>query len=460
MRVIIIRLALIFLIIVSLPFSSFSGKKGRKLPVGAYLKSAKIEILSGDLERYQTAIYMLDSLFMHYGPHAEGLHLMGQIMVDYIDKTTGITEKKPFISKLVAYDDSLHMCCENKKIKKKYKKDCKKFIPLTDSVIVKYWREFYNNGIEQLNSIDELQEEINNESDSTTIAMIQRDIDAISDSCIKNMELVISIDPEDNRGYVGIGSIYDKKKDYKQAIDWLSKGLEKSDDRSNLLLSIAYDYIKLNEYCNSIPFFKEYVEAHTEDIATMYNLSICYNNCKFYDSAMAINYKILEIDSSNVDVLSSIGRYFNQIARDASDSASFYQKIDNDEQSKLWREQRVTIFDSSLIYFKKIIELKPDDLLALEQYGTISALRGNFEDAAMSFSKLTELLPEEVDYWKYLGDCNINLGQFEGAISAYEKVVEIDPGDVEIWKSLKDLYFEIGDKAKQTDAEKKIKSLN
>ena len=99
--------------------SAWAGKKGRKLSVGAYLKTAKIEILSADLKRYEYAIAMLDSLFMHYGPHAEGLYLMGQIMVDHIDRTSGLTEKAPYLETMVAYFDSLRIWCADKEIKKR-----------------------------------------------------------------------------------------------------------------------------------------------------------------------------------------------------------------------------------------------------------------------------------------------------------------------------------------------------
>ena len=40
------------------------AQKVRKLPSGAYLKSAKIEIISGDTARYAGAMAMLDTLMM------------------------------------------------------------------------------------------------------------------------------------------------------------------------------------------------------------------------------------------------------------------------------------------------------------------------------------------------------------------------------------------------------------
>ena len=131
------------------------AKRPRKLPAGAYIKSAKIEIVSGDIERYPTAIALLDSLFLHYGPHAEGLDLMRKVMVDYVEKASSPEAKMPHVEGMIAYYDSLKMCCESKDIKSKYKKGCKEFLRTADSTNVDYWRRFYNDGIEQLNRIEE-----------------------------------------------------------------------------------------------------------------------------------------------------------------------------------------------------------------------------------------------------------------------------------------------------------------
>jgi len=452
------------LLIISLCIFLLAGvafaKKAKKLPVGAYIKSAKIEILSGDFERYEVAIALLDSLFLNYGPHAEGIHLMGQIMVDYIDRTPGYDKKIPYVEKLVAYADSLKLCCEDKDIKTKYKSDCSKYIQMSDSTKVKFWREFYNNGIELLNRIDEINEEIDRQTDSATIEKFKNKLNIVADSCIGNMQLTILIDPNDYRGYVGVSSTYEKINDFEKANEWMIKGLDKTENRSNLLLSIAYNLIKLNEYCKSIPYFKEYVDANPTDASNMYNLTICYNNCGFYDSALVYDHKILEIEPSNLDALKAIAQYHSQIARFASDSASAYQSLENEAKIKEWHVERDKAFDSSMYYFKKAIDAQPDDIMALEQFGTIGTIRNKLDDAIFAFTKLTELEPNQADYWRILGDCNLRLKQFDAAVTSYEKVVSIEDTDKETWERLRDLYEQLGKKAKQTEVEKKLKNLN
>jgi tetratricopeptide (TPR) repeat protein len=452
------RTLLVILAIVFVCGSAGAQRGGRKLPVSAYLKTAKIEILSGEPERYEYAIAMLDSLFMHYGPHAEGLYLMGQIMVDGIETTPNLEAKGTYLEKMVAYFDSLKMCCDNKKIKKNYKKDCKDFITIADSLRIKYWRQFFNDGIRQLGFAEESQKDLKSVTDSSARSFIEEGLKVNVDSSIENMKLSIVAIADSARPYLIIDKAYGMKGEYQSGIEWLQKGFDKSDDPATIQLSIAYDYIMMNDYCGAIPYYRDYIANTPEDVSTLKNLAICYNNCGMYDSAVAVFNNILTIEPENADVVSSIGRYYNTLARAASDSVLKYQQEDNNEMTKTWIDKKQTAFDSSRVYFRRAFEIKPD-ISTAEQYGLVCALLGDYEEATIGFKKLTELEPQRVDNWTSLGDCHLSLKQFKEAASAYEKAVELEPDNIRVWEHLIDLYFETKQTAKKAEAEKKLKEL-
>jgi tetratricopeptide (TPR) repeat protein len=435
------------------------GQHVRKLPESAYIKSAKIEILSGDMERYQTAIALLDSLFMNYGPHAEGLSLMGRIMVDFVDKTPNPQDKAPYLEKMVAYFDSLHMCCANKKIKKSYRDDCEKFIALADSTAVKYWRQFFNIGVSQFNTAEHLRQGLQNQTDTATISRMERDFQASVDSATLNMKLATIAIPDSARPYLIIDKAYGLKGEYQVGIEWLRKALDKSGDSATIIPSIAYDYIQMNDYCGAIAYYKVSVNEHPDDVATLINLAVCYHNCEMYDSAAMVYRKVIALAPDNPDIYFNLGYYFNIEAGIASDSAAKYQEEKNEKLAATWRQKREEAFDSARVYFKRAFELNPDDASAAELYGVVSVLRGNCEEAIKAFSKVVELQPQQVEIWISLGDCHLALKQFDDAITAYEKVVELNPSNVRVWEHLKDLYFETGRKAKLAEAEKKLAEL-
>ena len=436
------------------------GKKPRKLPVSAYIKSAKIEIVSGDPERYLTAAAMLDSLFMNYGHHAEGLFLMSQMMVDGIETSSGPIAKTPYVGMMVAYIDSLHMCCENKDIKKKYRKNCDKFIQQMDSIAVKYWREFYNAGVEQLGEMNGFLEDLKTISDSSMKAYLENGLKSNFDSSLINLQLAITINPTDDRSFIGVATAYERIDNFENAIEWKRKALELSGDSASLLLSIGYNYINMDKFCEAIPYLKAIVDGAPDDLTNMYNLTICYNNCGMYDSAMVFYDKILKLDTNNIDVLSAVGRYYNEMGRQAADSTKNYEQTDNTKLAKEWRARKDESFDSSRVYFKRAFVINPEDEFIADMYGIICAIDGEFEEAVVAFKKLTEINPDNIEYWTSLGDCYLNLKNFDESIIAYEKVVELDPSNRQVWQQLMDLYHEKGNTAKETEAKKHLDQLN
>lgn len=437
--------------------------KPRKLPVGAYIKSAKIDIISGDIERYEQAIAMLDSLFMYYGPHAEALDLMASVMVDYIDKTPDLHKRMDYVKKLVAYNDSLHICCNSKDVKGKYKKGCDEFVEMQDSIKVKYWREFYNSAVEQLKNVTEKQNEINAESDSAVIEIYQTDLDAIVDSCNINLQMCIILDSTDEKSYVGLGSLNDKLGNYEEANKWYILALDKTEEQQNIIISIAYNYYNLDDHCNAAKYMQKFIDKFAAKDSTsinyMENLVVFYNNCGNYDKGLAVNRQILEIDPNNFEALKSIGHYFNQMYRTSNDSTTAYRQAENEEKTKEWQAKGFEYIDSSLVYYGLASKQSDTDEVVWGLYATYLAIRERWEEAAPAFAKLTELQPNDSRNWIYYGDCSIRLERYDDAIAAYEKAAELDPNDKETWHQLAALYEQVGNTAKKTEAEKKAAAL-
>ncbi len=438
-----------------------SQAQGRKLPVSAYIKSAKIEIIAGgdDPERYVTAIAMLDSLFMHYGPHAEGLYWMSKIMLDQMEKANGPEQKAMQAKKMAAYFDSLKMCCESDAVDAKFKKDCDKFLKETQDLRERYWGQFYNAGVDQMNSALDLEKELAAATDTSITSFLTQNIAAKNDTAIGFFELAIAINPADFRTYVGIGNVLDKKKELEKALEWKRKGLDRAKDRTELLLPVAYGYINLDKYCDAVPFLEEHIDKNPTDVGTMYNLSICYNRCEKPDSAVALYGRILTIDSTYLDAWSSLGRHWFGLARVAGDSAKAASEASHADAYKTWDEKRKAAFDSAGVYLKKVYELKPDDVDNIGLYAVVCAVREKYDEAARAFTTLTELEPSIKDHWSQLGDVRFNQKQFDKAAAAYTKVVELDPKDKAVWERLAFLHKELGNTAKAAEAEKAAASL-
>ncbi len=458
------NIAIIILLLALLPLSSMAGreKPKKKLSAGAYLSTVKIEIVSGDHKRFKTAIKYLEDLVYWSGPHAEALFWMNQIEVDYIETTADPVLKRPHIERFVAYVDSLEICCDkdNEDVKKKYKKKCDEYVEKSDSLIIKFWRDFYNNGINLMNdNLAPIQEDIKLETDSAVIERFKEDLQANVDSIVANFELCLILDKTDVRAYNAFGALYDKLELPEKSIEWRVKGLEFTEDKVSMLQTIAYNYIALGDYGGAIPYMRDYLVLAPEDLLTLGNLAICFNNQKMLDSSFAVYLRILDVDSTNSDALSSIGHYYRQRSQAAADSARAYQEADNETAKKEWSATKEAYVDSFLVYYKRVLLTNPENEQVQFLYATYNYFRHNWEIAITGFSAATELNPSEKDYWRYLGDAYIQTKDFTNSAASYEKYIAIDATDKAVWEQLVSLYAELKKPADKARAQKELDAL-
>jgi tetratricopeptide (TPR) repeat protein len=434
-------------------------QKGRKLPESAYIKTAKIEFTYQKPEHTAIALAMLDSLFLHYGPHSEGLYLMCLIQKDAIEKTADLKARMIPVAKLVAYRDSLKMCCASNDVKPKYKGLCKD-ANVIDSLIVLNWRTMYNSGVEQLNHIEEDRKTKEAETDSATIAFYDVKINAQMDSCIDNMTMAVMLDSTDYLPYVALGTVYEYKGDNEAGIKWLTKAMANAKEPDKLAGEIAYSYIRSGKFCEAASYLRQSIAKAPRDtgmIVTLFNLSVCFNNCKQFDSAIAVYREILTLDPKNPDALNGMGRYFSQTGRYASDSSRAADEAKNEAAKKRWETTKNQALDSAGYFFKLAFEVNPADVDAAGQLGLIEYIRGDYKAALVPFIKLTEIEPKNSEYHTSVGDCYLNLKDYKNAVAAYEKVVELEPDNKQIWTRLADLYGVLGLKDKQAQADAKSK---
>lgn len=433
-RVLLVAVAMLVLV------GSVSAQKARKLPEKAYIESAQIAIVSGDTARYKDATAMLDSLLMHYGPHPEAYYWLNQIMVDFVEKTGGLENKKPYAIKMAAYRDSLHYACGAAEVKDKYKKECKKFTEQVDTAMAKVWREFYSAGFEQYQSIMESRKEITPDMDSVSRAYVMSQVDSNAIKALGNMELCIILDSTDGRAYVMAGTILGQQDKYEESSKWLDRGLRYTSDSAAILMQIAYNEVQQGKYCEATPYFRKYLALQPQDTTTFTNLAISFNNCKQYDSAAAVQREILQLDPANADALFGLGAYYAQMGRWASDSASAYRSQNNEISAKTWSSQRDQHFDSSKTFFRRAWEVDSSNIAAGREYALISLVTSDFKAAAEAYAKLSELEPDQADHWISLGDSYLNLARWADAVTAYERAVAIQPDNKEVWQHLYDLY--------------------
>lgn len=442
--------------------SVMAAPKARKLTSDAYIKTAKIEISGLDTTRFAYATVMLDSLFINYGPFAEGYYWIARMQIHMNEKNGDLKKKRKYVASAMAYMDSLHIVCADKNAKMNNRKGCDKFIAEFDTVKTQLWRTYYSDGFRQIGMVQQQMDGLKSETDSTAIAEARKIISQNTDSCLDNMELAIIIDPKDSRAYIGIANAYEKQDSLTQSSEWLRKGLERAsglDERLPLVQQLAISNGQAGKFCDAIKYFREWVSLIPKDtnaVATMANLAICYNGCQMYDSAIRIFREVLTIQPSDLNALTGIGKYFRQMAGWAGDSSKVYDSLKNEAAAKRWRDIRNQRFDSSKVYMKQVFDASPQDTLIAEEYGLICYLVGDYQSATAAFTRVTSLDATNAGAWTTLGDCHVYLKKWRDAIVAYERAIAADPDNKLVLQQLSSLYHQEGMAAKAAEVDARL----
>lgn len=452
------RLMVLALLFVALAGGNAAAQKARKLPAGSYISTAKIEILSADSTRYAYALSMLDSLFMYYGPHCEGIFWAGQIYVDYYVKAPTSDGRKHWAQKMVAYRDTLRSCCASDSIDKKFKKDCAANSDKSDSTLIGFWQERYNEGVEQLNQLIDIDSILKVETDSFVINDQKKLQVLLRDSLKWSMELALILDPSDGRPWMGLANGAELQGDFVASNTFLEKAVAvaKPADKPALLLRIGYNYASDNKFCEAIPFFRDYMKSNASDTSTAENLAICFNNCQMIDSGAVVYRQILSLSPNSVVANRGLARYYQDLGRMLTDSVNKAEEAKQEAIAKQFISKRYAMFDSARIHSKVVFEQLPTDLNAAESYALYSYLVDKNDEALLGYERASTLNPSRVDNWNAMGDLYFSKKEFAKAAASYEKALELEPKNKATMERLAFLYGELRQPEKQQALNKKL----
>ena len=415
----------------------------------AYISSAKIAMRDHP-PRLEEAMGYLDTALAQHGPLPEAYFYRGNIYGEYATKEYNPAEKVILIGKMIDDYDSMYAACENDDVKSKYKKDCKEFRKIVDSVMAYYWRESYNNGVEALSRVEnEYLPNWRNAADSSEKEYAQNALDAAIDTSKNFLLAAVKVDPDEHRSYEALGIIYDRLEVFDSSAHWFKKALAKAPDtaKPNISQNIAYAYIQNAQWDSSIVYFNRLLELVPDDVNTLINIAICYNNKQMFDSSFYYNKRVIAVDPTQSAAYIDVGQYFLWLSQQGfSDSISYYQKEGQNEKAKSFIQERDNLLDSAGHYYEMALENDPENVVALEQYSVIMLILGKYEKAETGFKKLTELEPAIKGHWINLGDTYVQMQKFEEAIEPFEEALKMDSTDTRLIETLDDLYESTGRK--------------
>jgi predicted TPR repeat methyltransferase len=101
--------------------------------------------------------------------------------------------------------------------------------------------------------------------------------------------------------------------------------------------------------------------------------------------------------------------------------------------------------------YRCVLAVRPDDLGALNNLGTVLRQRGDLEAAAATFRTVVARQPAHAPAWQNLGNVLGQCNQFEEALAAHREAVRLAPQSPDCHRNLGAMLIAVGQVAEATD---------
>ncbi|MBA4148353.1 MAG: tetratricopeptide repeat protein [Verrucomicrobia bacterium] len=163
------------------------------------------------------------------------------------------------------------------------------------------------------------------------------------------------------------------------------------------------DYSKAIRHLGTAEIIAKATDPKRLDHSFYYQLGMCHERSRDYESAEKAFLKALELKPDDADVLNYIGY--------------------------MWAEQEMKL-DQARDFIEKALKIEPDNAAFLDSMGWALFKLNKFEQALSYLLRAAELSKEpDPTIYDHIGDVYFSLKQLERAREAWEKSIAIEPND-------------------------------
>jgi len=366
--------------------------------------------------------------------------------------------------------DSVDVLCADPTVDEKARKKCEKdkYTKKMNDLRQDYWEKAFNDAVKYLKQYDAV---------DSMAAYAPADSAHYYDSLQtyafetvrRNFEQAILVKPSEPRSYDGLGILYQRRavgdaleKNNREAIKYYKKAMEVKGENKEDVSRIAYAYIAIPDWGESIVWFDKLLTYEPNDASALINLSICYSTLNEFDKSYEYLLKLLEVEPNNAQGNFNAGQYWFRKMQDIN--ASIAEISDSTTEAEAKRAelegQLKEATDKATGFYSKAIESDSTDTNAMRLLGILYLLSGKNEEAIDVFQKHMAINDNDATVLDYLGRAYIQEQKFVEAIKIYEKLVDNDPGNADNWHRLAELYKYNKQLDKAAKAEAKAKELD
>lgn len=255
-------------------------------------------------------------------------------------------------------------------------------------------------------------------------------------------------------GYFGLGITLRSQKRYREAIEVLSRGIQKFPDEPQL-----YEHLGMNYYLNDQPdsAWKNLDKAFTMDstLTGYFQLAEELRTQDRVKQALEVLSRAHRKEPSEPELYEQIGiTYFSQ--QEYQEAKSYFLQALSIDQTRL-RPKHYLAFaydylsqpDSAETMYKALLKAVPDEPLYLNNLAYLYASQGKNLPTALRYVKeALQKAPGNPSYLDTMGWVYYQMGQYREALGYIRQALEQDSTNAEVLDHMGDVYHQLGNREK------------
>jgi tetratricopeptide (TPR) repeat protein len=231
----------------------------------------------------------------------------------------------------------------------------------------------------------------------------------------------------------------------------LKKCLELNSENENALVELANCLDEIGKIEESIPYYKQFIDADPFSFTAWYNLGIAYSKLKQFEKAIDAYEYSLAIEPTFGSSLFNLGNTYMNIQEYVKAEESYLLCLKYDDPNpelycclgaSIERQRR---FDEALTQYKEAIKVDP--LWDEGYYGLAVCLTemDKWFEALHFLKKALKLNDTNPLYWTGLADVEAYLGNPVSSDEAYAKSIDLDSFFAPTWVKWAQLHYDLND---------------
>jgi tetratricopeptide (TPR) repeat protein len=90
-------------------------------------------------------------------------------------------------------------------------------------------------------------------------------------------------------------------------------------------------------------------------------------------------------------------------------------------------------FEDAILYFDRVLEMDPENEIAMNNKGVALRKMGRFQEAEVCFDKVLTKNDTNASVWYNKSFVLFKLGRFEEALASFDRCIDLDPGNATAW---------------------------